>query len=270
MQKVEGSSPFIRLRKPAGNGGFFMGAVALGSGDEPNSQPLVSLRVRHGCVRFGHLSSRAEDVFTLRCLEQCEAWSQRASIRMSSDPVPAWMYAGSFDLTISQRTRPWASRSVPRAAVVRGHRCHRGSPAHHPMKMLRRDRRRPSLSYRFPGKDRASVATPHGDDHVRRPNRFVGQRLRERIGEIDTDFRHHLRCQRVDRFCRIGTTRTHTRRAARSQRHQTSSHLASASVVDADEEDFGSFNRHGRFNIVAVSDAQDQSMSGDDVVIATG
>ena len=28
MQKVEGSSPFIRFREPAGNGGFFI-ALAL-------------------------------------------------------------------------------------------------------------------------------------------------------------------------------------------------------------------------------------------------
>ena len=46
MQKVEGSSPFIRSSESPAPAGFSCPVVALGVADTPASQPLVSLRGR--------------------------------------------------------------------------------------------------------------------------------------------------------------------------------------------------------------------------------
>jgi hypothetical protein len=63
MQKVEGSSPFIRFTEPAGNGDFSMGANRCGGRSRCVSQVLVRSEGRR-CdssrrVHCRHLPSRA-------------------------------------------------------------------------------------------------------------------------------------------------------------------------------------------------------------------
>jgi len=69
-----------------------------------------------------------------------------------------------------------------------------------------------------PRHDRALLATPHRDQHLRAAGEIVGQLLRRSIGEIDVDLAHRFQHLRVHARPRIGARRDRARLRRISQR----------------------------------------------------
>src|SRR5215218_5206226 len=90
MQKVEGSSPFIRSSRPAGNGGFFVGVVRRNAGFGRRTilvaQRVASRRRAYSGLFLTFLLSFVNlvgIVFTLIALGGLEPWSP-------------WQFIGAF------------------------------------------------------------------------------------------------------------------------------------------------------------------------------
>ena len=87
--------------------------------------------------------------------------------------------------------------------------------------------------------DRAGVAAAHRDHDVRRGDDLVGQRLRELLTHVDAELGHRLDHGRVDLLARGAAGRADMDPPLRAELHQACSHLATAGVVDTDEQDLG-------------------------------
>src|SRR5262249_47179531 len=85
--------------------------------------------------------------------------------------------------------------------------------------------------------DRARVATPHGYDHVCRPDEPVGEGLGELLRHVDAQLVHHLHHGGGDLLGGDAARRPDAEPALRVHREQSGGHLAPTGIVNADEED---------------------------------
>jgi hypothetical protein len=100
--------------------------------------------------------------------------------------------------------------------------------------------------------DGARVTAAQRDDHVRRLDHLVRQRLGELHREIDADLDHRGDHGRVDLIGRSAARRAHLDAALRVVVEEPRRHLATAGVVDADEEDLRTLLHHERDSFARV------------------